>query len=315
MPAAPDDDARPAWLGLVQVTLAGLLWGTIGVGVKLVRRHALLPVLMIGAYRAVIASVVLTAVVLVTRRRPTVRRMLSHHAMPAISVGVLTGAFQVLYFISLVTANVSIATVISLGVAPLLVTSVTGIRERSMPARRHVTSVVVALTGLALVSGASHGAHETPHPAIGIVTAIGSGVCYGAATMLAEPLTRTFDAISVTAVTTPAAAVAVVPVAVIAAVGGGDRLVTSNPAAMSLLVYLGVVTTALAYALLYAGLRTTRSGVAVIATLLEPVAAVLLAAAILDERLSTLGLVGSGLILAAIAVLGSVPDEPEPVSQ
>jgi DME family drug/metabolite transporter len=315
MPVVPENEARPAWLGLAQVILAGLLWGTIGVGVKLVRRHALLPVLMIGAYRAVIAAVLLAAVVLVTQRISMVRRMLTDHAWRAISVGVLTGAFQLLYFISLVTANVSIATVISLGVAPLLVATTTGIRERTMPAGRHLASVAVALAGLALVSGAPHGAHQTPHPVIGVLTAIGSGICYGSATMLAEPLTRTFDAISVTAVTTPAAAVAVVPVAIVAALINGDHLGTGNPAAISLLVYLGAVTTALAYALLYAGLRTTPSGVAVIATLLEPVAAVILAAAILDERLSTLGLIGSALILAAIASLGSRAEEPEPVSQ
>src|SRR3954454_5958362 len=103
--------SAPAWFGLSQVAAAGLIWGTIGVGVKLVRRHAALPVLTIGAYRAAIASVLLAGAVVATRRLPEVRRMLAGHPVRAIAVGVLTGAFQLLYFAAIVTANVSIATV------------------------------------------------------------------------------------------------------------------------------------------------------------------------------------------------------------
>jgi DME family drug/metabolite transporter len=317
MPVAPDRDGPPRtyWFGLSQVALAGLIWGTIGVGVKLVRRHAPLSVLTIGAYRAAIAAILLSVVVATTRRMPTVRRMLADHAPRAIAVGVLTGAFQLLYFAAIVTANVSIATVISLGFAPLLVTAVTAVRDRSWPPRGRLASVAVALIGLVLVSTASGGAGQGPHPAIGVITAIGSGLCYGSATMLAEPLTRHFDAISVTAVTTPAAAIALVPIALIAAQVGNRPLGTTNPKAIGLLIYLGAITTALAYALLYAGLRTTPSGVAVIATLIEPVAAAVLAVVILDEKLRPLGLAGGLLILAAIASLGAAPDEPEPVGQ
>jgi DME family drug/metabolite transporter len=60
---------------------------------------------------------------------------------------------------------------------------------------------------------------------------------------------------------------------------------------------------ALAYGLFYAGLRTTRSGAAVVATLLEPVTAAVAAAVLLGERLGALGIVGSALILAAVAGL------------
>lgn len=101
----------------------------------------------------------------------------------------------------------------------------------------------------------------------------------------------------------------------IAAQIGHHPLGTTDPKAISLLVYLGAITTALAYALLYAGLRTTPSGVAVIATLIEPVAAAVLAVAILDEKIRALGLAGGLLILAAIASLGAAPDEPDPVGQ
>jgi DME family drug/metabolite transporter len=317
MPVAPDRDGqrRPAWFALSQVALAGLIWGTIGVGVMLVRRHAPLSVLTIGAYRILIAAVLLGVTLIVTRRLPTARRLLAEYPVRTVTVGVITGAFQNFYFAAIVTANVSIATVISLGFAPLLVTAATAARSRSWPDRRHVASVAVALGGLVLVTFASGGGGQGPHPVLGVLAALASGTCYGTATMLAEPLTRQYDAISVTAVTTPAGAAVLVPLAVIVAVIGDHPIGTGNPEAISLLVYLGAITTALAYALLYAGLRTTPSGVAVIATLIEPVAAAVLAVLILSEHLKPLGLVGGVLILAAIALLGASADEPEPVGQ
>jgi DME family drug/metabolite transporter len=88
-------------------------------------------------------------------------------------------------------------------------------------------------------------------------------------------------------------------------------LLNLDPVVLGTLVYLGVVTMALAYGLFYVGLRTTTGSSAVIATLLEPVTAAVVAALFLDERLGALGVVGALLILVAVAGLG--PEE-EPVA-
>ncbi len=61
---------------------------------------------------------------------------------------------------------------------------------------------------------------------------------------------------------------------------------------------------ALAYGLLYAGLRTTTGSAAVIATLLEPVTAGVVAWLVLGERIGFLGVAGMLLILGAVAGLG-----------
>ena len=86
---------------------------------------------------------------------------------------------------------------------------------------------------------------------------------------------------------------------------------------VGLLLYLGVLTLAVAYGLLYAGLRTVVGSAALIATLLEPVTAAVLAAVVLGERLGLLGLVGAALILVAVAGLesddGEVPEGPAPL--
>ena len=86
---------------------------------------------------------------------------------------------------------------------------------------------------------------------------------------------------------------------------------TSDGAAWLLVIYLGVVTMAFAYVLLYAGLRSTPSGTAVVATLLEPVTAILIAVLLLDEKLSAAGVLGCLLILVAIGSLGRRVDPPQ----
>lgn len=69
---------------------------------------------------------------------------------------------------------------------------------------------------------------------------------------------------------------------------------------------------ALAYALLYAGLRTTTGSAATVATLLEPVSAALLSVLLSDERLTWQAWLGGVLILAAVAALRPTETPPAP---
>lgn len=296
-----------ARIGLLQVCAAGVLWGTGGLAVQLIRERVPMSSLTISAYRMVIAAVALMVVVAVMRR---LRASLAAARDPRIAVvGALTGAYQALYFGSVVTVGVTVSTVVALGLAPVLLTIAESVRTRRLPSTTASVTVVVALTGLGLVSVTSgHGAGGT-NPTLGVLLAIASGATYALATALGERVAaRTDPMVLVTAATTWGAIV-LIPFGLVAA----PPLVTSDPTAWALLVYLGVATMAIAYALLYAGLRHTSSGHAVLATLLEPVAAALVAMALLDERIAPLGVVGGLLILAAVASLARArPDEVPP---
>jgi len=100
-------------------------------------------------------------------------------------------------------------------------------------------------------------------------------------------------------------------VAVVSAVVG-KPVATGDPVSLALLLYLGVATMALAYGLLYAGLRTTSGSAATLATLVEPLSAALLAALMLGERLTWPALLGGGLILGAVVALHPSEERPAP---
>jgi drug/metabolite transporter, DME family len=296
----------PTRIGLLLVCLAGVLWGTGGLALEVLRGHTSMSVLTVSAYRMLIAAVALVAASLVLRRGPQLVALLRAHPVRAIVVGLGTGAYQALYFGSVATAGVTVATVVSLGLAPVLLAVVDLVRARRRTARPRSTLrlalvVTAALSGLVLVSAASGANAVGGQPVLGLVLAVASGSVYAATTGLGSTLlaSEAVDPLALTTVATTAGAVGLVPVAL----AGGGPYVTTDPTTLGTLAYLGLFTMALAYGLFYAGLRTTRSGAAVVATLLEPVTAAVAAAVVLGERLGPTGIVGSVLILAAVAGL------------
>jgi DME family drug/metabolite transporter len=301
---------RASRIGLLQVCLAGVLWGTGGLAVQAIRDITPLPVLTLSAYRMLIAAAVLAAAVALLRQGPQLRAALAGRRGRAALVGCGTGGYQALYFGSVVTAGVTVSTVVSLGLAPVLLTVWEAVRARRRPTNAMLLVLAAALTGLVLVTVFSgHGAGG-PRPVLGIVLAIASGAIYALTTALGRPLAQEVAPLVLTTLTTSAGALALLPVAVLA--GLGRPSFTTDPTAIAYLAYLGVFTMALAYGLLYAGLRTTTGSVAVLATLLEPVTAAVAAALLLDERIGPAAIAGIVLILVSITGLDRARAAPEP---
>lgn len=290
-------------LGLLQICLTGVLWGTIGLAVQLIRERDPLSVLTISAWRLLIAAVVLGLLLLARRALPALVALVRARPRRVLLVGASTAAFQALYFSAVTLAGVTVATVIALGLGPLLLTLAESVEARRLPGRGTVVTVGAALVGLVLVS-ASAGLDSTgPHPLAGSLLALGSGAAYALATGAGAVLARMTDPMTLSTTTMAIGATIMVPAALLF----GGRLGTADAGVWGLLAWLGVVTMALAYGLLYAGLRTTAGSAAVVATLLEPAVAALLAAAMLGERVGAAGVGGTVLILGAVAGLARRP--------
>lgn len=304
----PSLSLRAATVGLLQICLAGVLWGTGGVTLQVVRDHAPLSVLTVSAYRMLIAAAALLVAVALLRRARPLADLLRAAPGRAVLVGCGTAAYQALYFASVAATGVTVATAVSLGLAPVVLAVADAVRARRRPTPHRAAVLAAALGGLVAVSVASGGGATGPRPSLGLLLAVGSGTTYAATTALGRTLSQRTDPLSLTTVATAAGAVALVPVALLA--DPGAALVTTDPTALAALGYLGVLTMALAYGLLYAGLRTTSSTAAVLASLLEPVTAALLAAAVLGERITVTTAVGILLILAGVAGIGAEGGDP-----
>jgi DME family drug/metabolite transporter len=287
------------------------VWGTIGPAVDIVHDRSSLTVLTIGAYRAVAAVAVLALAATATRLWAPCLTLFREHGRRVVLTGCLTATFQLLFFVAVVANGVSVTTVVTLGFAPVLLLALASARERRLPALSEALTVGTALLGLALVSTTGGGDVRADQSGWGLLAALGSGAAYALSAEVGGALTRAHDALAVTTCTTFVVAAVLVPGGFGLALLQGQSMTTTDVGSWVLVVYLGVVTMAFAYVLLYAGLRSTPSGTAVVATLLEPVTAVLIAVLLLGEALSVAGGIGCLLILGAIGGLGRRMEQPQ----
>src|SRR5204862_7688436 len=107
-PTVPRSRALP--IGIVQVSLAGVLWGTGGLTLTVISDRTSLSFVTISGYRMLIAAVVLAAAVLVLRRSAELVGLLRSSPGLACLVGIGTGAYQALYFGAVVEVGVTVAT-------------------------------------------------------------------------------------------------------------------------------------------------------------------------------------------------------------
>ncbi len=160
-----------------------------------------------------------------------------------------------------------------------------------------------------LVSVAGHESATGPAPVAGVLLALASGTTYALTTVAGGSISRQASPLVLTSGMTLVGAATLVPC--LALVDG--PLVTDDPAALAWLVYLGALTMALAYVLLYSGLRVVAPSTAVTASLVEPVTAAVVAAVVLSEALGPAAVVGILLVLGAVAGLGRASTAAGPV--
>lgn len=284
--------------GFLLVVLAALCWGTSGVSGKIVAERAGLGPLDIAWHRMAIGAVVLLlAYALSSRRRRSAApvALTRGTVIRLVLVGAGLAAYQLAYFAAVAMAGVSIATLVALGLAPLLIAVGAALLGHGRPDRATVVALVVALTGLVLLVGVSAGVDTGTTVLLGGLLAVGSALGYAVVTLAGAGVPA---GVPVTLAGFAGGALLLTPVALVVGLHS-----TTEPVALAVLIYLGVVPSALAYALFFTGIKTVPGAVASIVTLLEPLTATALATAFLGESLEPAALAGGLLVLAAVAGL------------
>lgn len=300
-----EPEKRPAHapsprMGMLAVATAGVLWGTVGVATKAL--YELSPsadAVSVGFWRFAFAAPVLLVACRFALGAGAFRAGGRDLAL-MVSTGALLALYQVLYFAAIAFSGVSVATLVTLCSAPVLVAALSAALLKERPTKGTLLSGASALSGTALlVAGAPVAAHAGPRASLfGVVLALGSAAGYAAVTLLGRSFAARHHPLKTTSVGFASGAVLLLP----AALWGG--LAYRFPAeGWALLLFLGAVPTALAYGLFLSGMRTTPAAVASLVTLLEPLTAALLAYLLFGERLGPLGLLGASLLLGSLAVL------------
>jgi len=284
----------------VLVLLAAVLWGTVGVSAQVAYGlDGRLTPLVIGFYRLLVAALAMLLAHAVRPRQQVRWRIAAGRTLlGAVLAGALLGGYQACYFGAVRGVGVSLATLITLGLAPVLVTLGTSLAGQR-PSRRALLALGLALLGLLLLVGLPTAGAEVTTDRLGVLLALGSATGYAGLTVLGRWLAPRLGPREVNLVSFTTGALVLLPFAL----GSGSGLRVDDVRALAPLVYLGLVPTVLAYGLFFSGVRTVAPGVATTLTLVEPLTATLLAALLLGERLSGGGLTGAALLLGAVALL------------
>lgn len=280
--------------GSVAVLLAAVLFGTTGTA------QALGPddttPLGVGWLRIVVGAAALVAI---ASRSP--RPAWRQHAGWLLVGGVGVAAYQPTFFTGTDRAGVALATIVALGSGPAFAGALDALLFRRRPAASWLRGTAIALAGCALLVAARGGSSVVD--AVGVASAIGAGASYALYATAAKVLiTRGMESTLALAAMFAIGAVALTPLAI------GEPLgwVTSGEGTLMLL-HLGVVTVAIAYALYGYGLRSLPTSTAVVLTLAEPVMAAVAGVVVLDERLPALGWVGAAVVVGGLALGGRTP--------
>jgi len=290
-------------LPLALVMLSSVLWGTVGVSSRLMADVSPAHPFSIGLFRLAFSVPVLAiAGVLLLRRSLWIadRRDLAGMA----GIGAMMALYQVCYFASIAQVGVSVATLVTLCTAPVITAALSAILHRELPSRRIIFALGLALAGTALLIEWQPASGDVASTIAGAALALGSAAGYAVVTLLSQGLTRRRHPLQITTIGFACGALALLLVA-----AATNTFTTSfSTAGWAILIYMGVIPTALAYVLFVAGMRHTPPTVATIATLLEPLTAALLAGLLFGERLSSQALLGTVLLITAMVALVTVQD-------
>jgi DME family drug/metabolite transporter len=284
--------------GLLQVMLAAVLWGTVGVTTKSLYAISGANPLSIGFFRLAFSVPVLAlACWLMLRRRAFAVRRRDLGLM--MLMGAMLALYQVCYFGAIQRIGVSVAVLITLCTAPVIVALLSAVFLRERLTWLVLAALASALVGtVLLIDLHPGGGMEDSSTLIGVLLAFISATGYALIALLSRALAGRYHPLQSMSIGFAVGAVMLLLIAL------PTGFVVGYPADAWLhLLYLGVVPTALAYFVFFAGMRHTPATVASIATLIEPLTGTILAALLFGERLGRTGWLGALLLIGAMLML------------
>ncbi|WP_410588555.1 DMT family transporter [Amycolatopsis sp. lyj-23] len=263
--------------------LAGVLWGTGGLAGSLLGRLAGLHPLAVADYRLLVGGAVATVLAkgAFPRTPEAAKRILV--------VGGLFALFQASYFAAVALSSVSVATMTTIGAAPVMVTLLGARKPRGWT----LVSVVGTLAGLALLQW-------SPGEAIsfgGLGFALLAAAGFATLTLVTAKPVEGLDPLATTAFGCLTGGLLLLPVA-----SWSGMAIPLHADVLAVVCYLGAIPTAVAYAAYLRGLADAHPVLGALSAVLEPLTAAVLSAALLGERLSVTAWCGAAVLVGALAV-------------
>ncbi|WOS66047.1 DMT family transporter [Sinorhizobium fredii] len=279
--------------GPALVALAAMLWGTAGIASKVVYSIEDVPPLVIGFFRLALA-VPLLAIWCWSRLGPTTFHFPGRDLLRILALGASIAVYQVFFFAAVPELGAALTALITICSGPVLVGLGAVLFLGETFTRRLGISLGFGLLGAGLLVGVPSGGGSL----VGILFAAIAAFAYAVFVLFSRMLAK-HDPGKIIVVGFGSGAIFIAPFALVSANGIG----TWSTSVWPVLLYIGLIPTALAYLLYFRGMRSTPATAASVLALVEPLAASTLALALFGERLGFPAVIGACFLLVAMMAL------------
>ncbi|MFN3219957.1 MAG: DMT family transporter [Acidimicrobiales bacterium] len=218
--------------------------------------------------------------------------------------GVAVAANQLAFFEAIDRTGVAVGTTVAIGTIPAAAGLVDLLVHRIRPTLGWVAGVVMAIVGVAVLTGAGEGVVWG-----GVAFAVVAGAAVPVFGLVAQHLMADRPALTAMATVFGGGAVVLSPLAL-----AGAAEAFGSPAAAATVLYLGAATLAGAFLLWGGGLRVLGLSAVAAIGLLEPAVAATLAVLVLDDSVTTALVAGVAIVIAGVAVASSAVGGSEPTT-
>jgi len=276
--------------GFWLVLLGAIFWGTTGTAQTFAPDSA--NPLTVGAIRIAIGGSVLLIAAL-WRGRFKLKKKMSIGAVILASCGM--AFYQPFFFTAVGMTGVAIGTIVTIGSAPIFAGLLALLVLKERPALHWYWATGLAISGCILLI--APGGDDRVN-ILGIILALCAGLSFSCYILASKKLLAENPADIVLAVVFTVGAIFLAPLLFIY-----KPTWLLEPSGILAALHLGLIATALAYALFTSGLALLPVATAVTITLAEPLTAALLGIFLVGERLSALSLTGALLVLFALIII------------
>ncbi|MEO1403073.1 MAG: DMT family transporter [Cyanobacteria bacterium J06635_1] len=290
-------------LSLILICLAAISWGTTGTAMVLMNQTLSMGTSInpwvVSFWRMALASPWL---LIMAGRQPHFWRWPSRQTgLAHLGMGACIAMYQVCYFCAVPLAGVAVTALVAICSSPLLIALLAAWRLGERLTSRMYGSLFLGMIGTALLVVRPDAIATRPGFLLGVLLAFGSALAYASYAVIAKAQVVHVAPLTIAAYGFTTATLFLLP-----------ALVWQPPLAdwlkvLPWLLYLGIVTTAIAYAIYMLGLRHISATASGIVVLLEPLTATLIGVFFFRESMPLMGVMGAILLLSAIALLTLQP--------
>ena len=277
--------------GTLLILLVSVIWGTTGTAQTFL--PAGISPLSLGAVRLAIGSLALVSYVLLRG---------GFHLSPAWSwksaffAGAGFALYQVTFFSGLRLTGVAIGTIVAMGSTPIIAAVLDYFLQKEKLTLRWYIATLVSITGgVLLVLGGSSEIKTNP---LGILLALLAGFSYAVLALANKRLVAHTPPVTVMAVNISIGALLLSPLLFLT-----DLSWLADPRSLAVVLYLGLITIALACGLYARGLQAVSVHTSATLTLAEPLTAAILGILIVGEELTPYAFAGMALIFCGLLIL------------